>query len=293
MATLKTLRTRIRSVKNTQQITKTMKMVAAAKVRRARAAVEAARPYAAQLMNVLTELARNAGGTGGSLLLTGRPTVQTVRLIVCGSDRGLAGALNANLLKAAHRWVAEQQSRGRTVQLVAVGRKIRDGLRQSHPTLLAESFTDLGRTIEFAKAQEIAIHARTAFEQGTVDEVHLLCSECLSMLSQQPSFRKLVPFALGAADVSQPAPSLRPTVEYEPDEATVLERLLPLNLNMQVFSALLESSASEQAARMTAMDSATRNAGELRKKLTVEYNRNRQAAITKELIEIISGAQAV
>ncbi len=290
MPSLKSLRTRIKSVKNTQQITKTMKMVAAAKVRKARTAVEAARPYSARLLNVLTELARNV--EGAVPLLTGRERVKTTRLIVIGSDRGLAGGLNANLLKAASRWVQEEQGKGRQVQLVAVGRKIRDGLRQLYPTLLLNSYTDMGRNVEFSHAQEIAAAQLAAYEDATADEIHLLWPGCLSMLTLQPSFRELTPFSIGTSD-DVPAPSLRPSTAYEPDEATVLSRLLPLNLNMQVFSALLESAASEHAARMTAMDAATRNAGEIRTRLSVEYNRSRQAAITKELIEIISGAEAL
>jgi F-type H+-transporting ATPase subunit gamma len=291
MPSLKTLRTRIRSVKNTQQITKTMKMVAAAKVRRARAAVEAARPYAAGLSAILADLTANAGANA-PLLLAGRPQARTVRLIVCGSDRGLCGSLNANLIKTAARWVAERQGRGQAVQLVAVGRKVRDAFRQSHPQLLAASHTDLGRHVEVAQAQAIADEARQAFESGTSDEVHLLFAACVSMLSQTPALRQLIPFgqpaAQGALDTAPKA-----LVSYEPSAEAVLAKLLPLNLTQQVFTALLESNASEQAARMTAMDSATRNAGDMIKRLTITYNRSRQAAITKELIEIISGAEAL
>ncbi|MBI1308305.1 MAG: ATP synthase F1 subunit gamma [Proteobacteria bacterium] len=289
MPSLKALRGRIRSVKNTRQITKTMKMVAAAKVRRARTAVENARPYAAHLASILGNIAA-ASGTSGHLLLSGRKQVKTVRLIVVGSDRGLCGSLNSNLLKAADAWVAQQQSKGRTIQLVAVGRKIRDGLKSNHPGLLISSHTDMGRTVEFAHAQTIAAQALKSFEDGQVDEVHLMSSQLISMLSQVPQTAQLIPFAKpqGAAEhqlINMP--------EYEPSEEAVLAHLLPLNLNMQVFAALLETSASEQAARMAAMDSATRNAGEMIKKLSVEYNRTRQATITKELIEIISGAEAL
>ena len=301
MPSLKALRTRIRSVKNTQQITRTMKMVAAAKVRRARAAVEASRPYSARLLNVLTELAQNSP-SGAPALLTGRAPVPGraygVRLVVCGSDRGLAGGLNANLLKAAARWLQNQQQAGggRRVEVVAVGRKIRDGLKLLLATMpnvtMVATYTDMGRNVEFDHAKLIAAAQLADFEAGAVDEVQLLCAECVSMLSQPPSFRKLIPFGIGTSDVVA-RPGLRPVTEYEPDEETVLARLLPLNLNVQVFSALLESSASEQAARMTAMDAATRNAGQLVKKLTVAYNRTRQAAITTELIEIIAGAEAV
>ncbi|MCA3244786.1 MAG: F0F1 ATP synthase subunit gamma [Alphaproteobacteria bacterium] len=286
MPSLKTLRLRIKSVKNTRQITKTMKMVAAAKVRRARAAVESARPYAARLGAILGNIAANAAGDA-PLLLRGRETVQTVRLIVCGSDRGLCGGLNSNLLKAAAKWVRDQEAQGRTVQLVAVGRKIRDGLKSTHGSQLVASHTDLGRQVEFAHAQAIAKEALESFEAGVADEVHLLSAELVSMLSQTPKHTQLIPFAVAAGEAAASS------TEFEPSEEAVLADLLPRNLNLQVFSALLETQASEQAARMTAMDSATRNAGEMIKKLSVQYNRSRQAAITKELIEIISGAEAV
>lgn len=287
MPSLKALRGRIKSVKNTRQITKTMKMVAAAKVRRARSAVESARPYAQRLAGILANIAAGAGSSG-PLLLTGRAEVKSVRLIVFGSDRGLCGGLNSNLLKATAQWVSEQTALGRKVELIAVGRKIRDGLKNSHRHLLVASHTDLGRNIEFSHAQAIAQESLEAFTSGTADEVHILSSHLVSMLTQTPRVQQLMPLprpAEGTKPVGQP--------EYEPDEQTVLAHLLPLNLNMQIFTAMLESAASEQAARMTAMDSATRNAGEMIKRLSIQYNRSRQAAITKELIEIISGAEAI
>jgi F-type H+-transporting ATPase subunit gamma len=288
MPSLKALRSRIKSVKNTRQITKTMKMVAAAKVRRARIAVENARPYAARLNNILATI---AGGADGSapLLLTGRETVKNVCLIVCGSDRGLAGGLNSNLLKAADKWVETRQAAGHTVKLIAVGRKIEAGFKSNHPSQMVGSYTDMGRNVEFAHAQTIAQAALAAFEEGQYDEVHLMSSKLVTMLTQTPEVHQLIPFAppvLAEGIVAA-------TPEFEPDEETVLTHLLPLNLNMQVFTALLETSASEQAARMAAMDSATRNAGEMIQRLTVQYNRSRQAAITTELIEIIAGAEAL
>jgi F-type H+-transporting ATPase subunit gamma len=286
MPSLKTLRGRIRSVKNTQQITKTMKMVAAAKVRRARNAVDAARPYAEKLAGVLANL--SAGISNGPLLMTGRPNAKVVRLIVIGSDRGLCGGMNANLLKAAARWVAERKAQGKTVQLVAVGRKMRDGLKNTG--LVVATHTDLGRTVELAHAQDIAKESLEAFEGGAADEVHVLYSQLVTMLSQTPTVRQVIPFATAAVEEEG---GLRAIPDYEPGEEEVLEKLLPLNLTMQVFSAMLETQASEHAARMAAMDSATRNAGQMIKKLTLVYNRSRQAAITKELIEIISGAEAL
>lgn len=288
MPSLKALRSRIKSVKNTRQITKTMKMVAAAKVRRARTAVENARPYAAHLANILGNIAVGADNSA-PLLLTGRAQVKTVALVVCGSDRGLCGGLNSNLLKAASQWIANRKATGQTIRVIAVGRKIEAGMKSAYPELLHKSFTDMGRNVEFAHAQTIAQDLLEQFNTGDFDEVHLMSAQMISMLTQQPVVHQLIPFAVTAKlegeIVSSP--------EFEPTEETVLEHLLPLNLNMQVFTALLESSASEQAARMTAMDSATRNAGEMIKKLSVQYNRSRQAAITKELIEIISGAEAL
>jgi F-type H+-transporting ATPase subunit gamma len=293
MPSLKALRGRIKSVKNTRQITKTMKMVAAAKVRRARAAVESARPYAAKLAAVLEGLAGNVDGAA-PLLLTGRATPagtpRTVRLLIVGSDRGLCGGLNSNIMKAATLWVKQQQTAGNTVQLVAVGRKIQVACKVLFPGLLVGRYTDLGRQVELSHAQTIATESLSTFAAEQTDEVHVLCAECVSMLVQKPSVRQLIPFS---APLTTAADDMKNLALYEPSEAEVLASLLPLNLNMQVYSALLESAASEQAARMTAMDNATRNAGEMIKKLSVQYNRSRQASITKELIEIISGAEAV
>lgn len=291
MATLKSLRLRIKSVKNTRQITRTMKMVAAAKVRRARAAVEAARPYAAQLADLLATLAGQSGGSA-PLLITGRPQVRTVQLIVVGTDRGLCGSLNANLLKAAYKWIEGQTHQGRQVHLVAIGRKIHTAFKQTHADKLLAHTVDYSRSVNVALAQQLGQAALTQFNDVAVDEVHLLCAECISMLTQSPKVSQLIPFSLPATtNKLSTAPSS--TAEYEPDEATVLAALLPLNLNQQVFNALLETAASEHAARMTAMDSATRNAGDMIKKLGIQYNRSRQANITRELIEIISGASAV
>lgn len=263
-----------------------MKMVAAAKVRRARTAVESARPYAAQLSAILSNMAAGADGSA-PVLLTGRSTVKTVRLVVMGSDRGLCGGMNSNLIRAALKWVAERQAFGQGIEIVAVGRKMRDGLKAVPNAPLVAVFSDMGRTVEFDHACTIADDSLQAFMSGKVDEVHVLSSHMVSMLTQVPTVKQLIPFEKPKADAFVAAPV------YEPGEEAVLETLLPLNLNMQVFAALLETSASEQAARMAAMDSATRNAGEMIKKLSVQYNRTRQSAITKELIEIISGAEAV
>ena len=296
MPSLKDLRSRIRSVKNTQQITKTMKMVAAAKVKRARTRVESARPYAETLHLSLTRLAASAG-QGAPLLLTGRDDVRTVRILMVGSDRGLCGGFNAGLLKKTAQKVREWQAINVKVELLPVGRKMRDGAR-ANPTLrplLVDGVMDWTQNITFESAQTLGQQQVADFESGRIDVLQLIFGECVSMLKQDPRVQQLIPFAMGdadreKADATKHASSL---IEYEPGETAVLSALLPRNISTQVFQAMLESSASEHAARMTAMDSATRNAGDMIKKLTLTYNRSRQAAITKELIEIISGAEAV
>ncbi|PIZ29699.1 MAG: ATP synthase F1 subunit gamma [Alphaproteobacteria bacterium CG_4_10_14_0_8_um_filter_53_9] len=285
MPSLKALRARIKSVKNTRQITKTMKMVAAAKVRKARTAVEGARPYAAKLAEVMTGAAT---GSSASPLMSGRPKVKNVLLVLVGTDRGLCGGLNTNLIKQAEKMIAGHKAQGRGVKLVAVGRKMRDAFKNKTTAETIHTFTEMGRVVEFAHAQTIAAFAKEQFEDGTVDEVHLLFAECVSMLTQSPKAHQLIPFAQSSEASASPS-----STEYEPSAEAVLTQLLPLNLNMQVFTALLETQASEHAARMSAMDNATRNAGEMIDKLTVTYNRSRQAAITTELIEIIAGAEAI
>jgi len=286
MASLKELRGRIRSVKNTQQITKTMKMVAAAKVRRARLNCDMARPYAERMQEVLKNMAQNTSDNG-PLLLAGRGDEHVVRLVIFGSDRGLCGGFNANLMKKTSEIIREWQAINKTVQLVAVGRKIRDAVRSQYPEMLVAEYLDLSRTMSFEDAKKIAAEQVTAFESSECDVLQLVFSECETMLTQTPKNRQLVPF-VQTDDTVEPA-----SIDYEPGEEEVLNELLPKNIDMQFYQAWLESLASEQAARMTAMDSATRNAGEMIKGLTLVYNRSRQAAITKELIEIISGAEAV
>lgn len=290
MASLKALRGRIKSVKNTQQITKTMKMVAAAKVRRARNAVDSARPYAQQLNQVLVNLACHAG-KNGPLLLTGRAETKTVRIIVFGSDRGLCGGFNGNLMKKLHHRVREWQAIGVTIQIVAVGRKIRDAVRREYPSMLYDSVLDFSRNINFALAETIATKALNDFEQGVCDEVQVIYSECKSMINQKPVMLPLMPFA--ASDEARKHVNANASVDYEPSEEVILSVLLPKNVKTQIFQALLESAASEHAARMSAMDNATRNAGDMIKRLSLQYNRSRQAAITTELTEIISGAEAL
>ena len=291
MSSLKELRLRIRSVKNTQQITKTMKMVAAAKVRRTRQACEDARPYAERLGRVLANLAAKAESTAALPLLCGRENEQTVRILVFGSDRGLCGGFNGNLVRRLMVHVHTLQKTGKTVQVVTHGRKPKDLVKVLQPEVLHGTFDGITERISYATAEEIARKVTQDFEAGACDRVELFYNSFVSMMTQKPTLQTLVPFTQEGTDA--PDGAVQASMEYEPSEQEVLGRLLPANISMQVYRAMLESAAGEQAARMVAMDNATRNAGEMIKGLSLRYNRTRQAAITKELIEIISGAEAV
>ncbi|WP_374468021.1 F0F1 ATP synthase subunit gamma [Ferrovibrio sp.] len=294
MPSLKSLRVRINSVKSTQKITKAMKMVAASKLRRAQEAAEAARPYAERMAGILASLA--AGQTGSDtaprlLVGTGRDDVHL--LVVATAERGLCGAFNSSIVKLARRKIEELTAQGKTVKILCVGKKGRDQLRRDHAAKIVDT-VDLAKVkrVGFAEAQEIADRVVAMFEAGEFDVAHVFFNNFKSVISQVPTVQQLIPAMAG--DAAAAAPDLNgATYEFEPDEETILTQLLPRNLSMQVYRALLENAASEQGARMSAMDNATRNAGEMIKKLTTVYNRSRQAQITKELIEIISGAEAV
>lgn len=291
MPSLKDLKNRIGSVKNTQQITKTMKMVAAAKVRRARTSCEAARPYAEKLEGVLSGLAANQSA-GGPLMLAGREEVKVVRFVLFGSDRGLCAGFNANLAKVAIERIEEHKAAGKTIQIVCVGRKVRDILKSAYSEMIIETIEDIAKGgLDYTAAEGIGHRLTADFDAGKCDEVHMVYNRFVSMMTQDPTPQSLIPFKASAlTDKEGSAPA---SVEYEPEEEAILATLLPKNLNVQIFRALLESAASEHAARMTAMDNATRNAGEMIKKLSLKYNRTRQANITTELTEIISGAEAL
>ena len=294
MANLKTLRMRIKSVKNTKKTTATMKLVSAAKVRRARMACEAARPFAERLNQVLVNLSSGAG-EGGPLLLSGRENVKTIRLIVVGADRGLCGGFASSVNKKALQLAETLQVQGKKVEFIAVGRKVRDGLKNA-PFPIVGEHTDYGKNISYELAEEVGQNAANAFEDGECDQVILVYGLFESMLRQTPTEQQLVPFSsesMTQENADEAAAAPQAGFEYEPDEEKILADLLPRNIATQVYRAMLESQASEQASRMTAMDAATRNAGDMIKKLSLQYNRGRQAAVTKELIEIISGAQAV
>jgi F-type H+-transporting ATPase subunit gamma len=290
VASLKELKGRINSVKSTQKITKAKQMVAAAKLRRAQAAAEAARPYAQRMASVMASLASSVvGREGAPKLLAGTGSSERHLLVVANSDKGLAGAFNSNIVRAALLKSRELRDEGKQTQFYLIGRKGRAPIRRAHPNSIAQMFdTTEVREPGYAEAERIVAELMEMYEAGKFDVAHLFFSKFKSALTQEPTRLQIIPVpAPEAASTSQAA------VEYEPDEEEILAELLPRYLKTQVFGALLENNASEQGASMTAMDNATRNAGELIDKLTIQYNRSRQAAITTELIEIIAGAEAL
>jgi F-type H+-transporting ATPase subunit gamma len=296
---LKALRLRIRSVRSTQKITSAMKVVAASRLRRAVQQVEAARPYAQRMERVLGSLAgRMAGLPGAPPLLVGTGKDETHLLVVATSDRGLAGGFNASILREARRRIRELEAGGRTVVILIIGRRGRDGLRRDYGRLIRDSLTEIGqRRLSFDEARDIAERILVLFQAGGFDVCTIIYNRFRSAMTQIVTVEQLIPFAPGVPD--RPEPGLEAGLrsgavyEFEPSEEEILAELLPKNLAVQIFTALLENAASEQGARMTAMDNATRNAGDMIDRLTLNYNRTRQAAITKELIEIISGAEAL
>jgi F-type H+-transporting ATPase subunit gamma len=294
VATLKELRLRIRSVRSTQKITSAMKMVAASRLRRAQEQAEAARPYSTRMERMLSSLAANLRGqTNAPKLLAGTGKDATHLLLVATSDRGLAGGFNATILREARRTIRQLQGAGKTVKILTIGRKGRDSLRRDHARLILESRIDVGRPrLTFDQAQAIADRLLALFEAGEFDVCTVVYNRFRSAISQIVTKQQLIPFAPSAQAEAAGAVS-GAIYEFEPEESDILGELLPRNLAVQIFTALLENAASEQGARMTAMDNATRNAGEMIDQLNTTYNRSRQAAITKELIEIISGAEAL
>jgi F-type H+-transporting ATPase subunit gamma len=294
MPSLKDLRVRIRSVRSTQKITSAMKMVAAAKLRRAQEQAVAARPYAERMERMLGSVAGALpAGAGAPPLLGGTGRDATQLIVVVTSDRGLCGAFNASIVRSARQLIRTLESDGKAVKLVCVGRKGRDLLRRDHGSKIVATFDEIDRPrLSFDKADTIARKVLEMHAAGEFDVCTVIYNRFRSAISQVVTRQRLVPFAPPATEAPAAAES-RAIYEYEPDETEILADLLPRNLAVQMFRALLESFASEQGARMTAMDNATRNAGEMIDNLTLTYNRTRQAAITKELIEIISGADAL
>ena len=297
MATLKELRNRIASVKATQKITSAMKMVAASKLRRAQEAAEAARPYADRMARMVDSLAASvAGDDSAPALLRGTGGSDTHLIVVATSDRGLCGGFNSTIVRAVRARIAALEDEGRTVRLLIVGRKGRDQLRRDHGERIVEALEGVGaRGVAFADAAAVADNVARRFAAGEFDVCTIYYNSFRSAVSQVVTPLQLIPLARGgeAGEGEGGADGSGAVYEFEPDEESILVDLLPRNMAVQIFRALLENGASEQGARMMAMDNATRNAGEMIDKLTLTYNRSRQAAITKELIEIVSGAEAL
>ena len=298
MANLKDLRARINSVKSTQKITSAMKMVAAAKLRRAQEGAEAARPYAVRMDRMLGSLAGSFEGVEGApRLLAGTGDDKVQLLVAFTGDRGLCGAFNGSIIRETTRLANQLKADGKTVKILCVGRKGHDILKRRFPNDLAGVISGLGRrVVVYSEAVQVADKIVEMFEAGEFDVCTVVFNRFKSAISQIITRQQLIPFTgteTEKAEEASPATASGAIYTYEPDETEILEELLPRNIRTQVFQALLESSASEHGARMTAMDNATRNAGDMIDGLTMTYNRTRQAVITKELIEIISGAEAL
>ena len=292
MASLKALRARINSVKSTRKITSAMKMVAASKLKRAQTQAEAARPYAERMERMLAALAASAAGVPGAprlLVGTGQDRVHLV--VAVTADRGLAGAFNTNAGRAARNLIRRLEGEGKRVEILTIGRKGRDYLRREFADRIIGEFSFAGKKrVEFADVDEIAHRITQLLEAGSFDVCTVVYNRFVSVISQVPTERQLIPLPLPEAAQADAGGAL---YEFEPGEEEILEALLPRNMAIQLYRALIESAAGEQGARMTAMDNATRNAGDMINRLTLNYNRTRQANITRELIEIISGAEAL
>ena len=291
MASLKDMRVRIAATKATQKITKAMQMVAASKLRRAQVAAEAARPYAERMTKVLNSIAAAvAGSDSAPRLLAGTGNDKVQLLVVCTAERGLCGPFNSSIVRLAREKANALMSQGKDVKILCVGRKGQDQLRRVYGKQIIETIELRGiKQIGFEQAEMIAKKVVALFDAGEFDVCTLFFSRFRSVIAQVPTALQIIPPLFEPAKEAGPAAAY----EYEPEEGDILAELLPRNLSVQVFRALLENAASEQGARMSAMDNATRNAGEMIRKQTLTYNRTRQAMITKELIEIISGAEAL
>jgi F-type H+-transporting ATPase subunit gamma len=289
MPSLKDLRTRIASVKATQKITKAMQMVAAAKLRRAQMAAEAARPYAERMDKVLSNLAGGVSGGDAPQLLVGNGRDQVHLLVVCTAERGLCGAFNSSIVRLARERINQLLSAGKTVKIFCVGKKGYEQLKRQYEKLIVEQVEFRAvKQISFNEADQVGRRIREMFAAGDFDVATVFYSRFRSVIAQIPTAQQIIP-----ADIKRDANAATVDYDYEPDQAELLADILPRNISVQVFRAMLENAASEQGSRMSAMDNATRNAGEMIKKQTQKYNRTRQAMITKELIEIISGAEAL
>ena len=295
MPSLKDLRNRIKSVQSTRKITSAMKMVAAAKLRRAQEQAEAARPYAERMERMLASVAgRLQGASGAPKLVSGTGKDDVHLVVVATADRGLCGGFNTNIVRAARTHIRRLITDGKTVKILCVGRKGRDVLRREFRDKIVDLISFAGqKRLAFADANGIAVRLLEMFEAGEFDVATIFYARFKSPIAQVPTGQQIIPVALPAKEETQEASSSQALYEYEPDEEQILAALLPRNLAVQIYKTLLENAAGEQGARMSAMDSATRNAGDMINKLSLTYNRQRQANITKELIEIISGAEAL
>lgn len=299
MANLKDLKNRIESVKSTRKITSAMKMVAAAKLRRAQEAAESARSYSERMDRMVRSLAGSFDGVeGGPALLAGNGSDQTHLVVVFTSDRGLCGGFNGTIVRESRSVIRELKAQGKTVKLLLVGRKGSDLLKSEHKALYVDTILGIGgkKGVKFSEATGVADTVSNMFEAGEFDVCTIVFNKFKSAMTQIVTRQQLIPFAADedeGADEGANNEELSASYEFEPEESEILEVLLPKNLGVQIFQAMLESSASENGSRMTAMDSASRNAGDMIDRLTLTYNRSRQAAITSELIEIISGAEAL
>ena len=290
MASLKDLKTRISSVKSTQKITAAMKMVAAAKLRRAQEAAESGRPYADRMRLVTANLVAKADVSSAPALLVGNGKSTKHLLVVISADRGLCGGFNGSITRQTRAELTRLQDAGKTVKLLMVGRKSADALRREYGKQFIDSVEGIqGTSVSFSDAASLGDAIRTGFEAGDYDVCTMIYNKFVNAITQEITLTQLIPAEMNVEDDSDTGVNY----EYEPEEDELLDSLLPRILSTQIYSALLESSAAELAARMTAMDNATRNAGDLIDRLTLVFNRTRQAAITNELIEIISGAEAV
>jgi F-type H+-transporting ATPase subunit gamma len=298
MPSLKELRNRIRSVKQTQKITSAMKMVAASKLKRAQEQAEASRPFAEQMSAMLANLAAGvADREGAPPLLAGTGKEEVHLLLVATGDRGLCGGFNSSIARGARRRIRELREAGKEIKVLCIGRKGRDMLRRDFGGLIIGTIEGVGRRrLEYAEAVQIAERIDRMYQAGEFDVCTILFNRFKSAISQILTVQQLIPVQPPAGE-SEPGEGgqgeVRAVYEFEPDEEAILKELLPRNLAVQIYGALVENAASEQGARMTAMDNATRNAGEMIDRLTMFYNRTRQAQITKELIEIVSGAEAL
>ena len=292
MANLKDLRTRIESVRSTQKITQAMRMVAASRLRRAQERAEAGRPYAERMARMMASLAANLTEVEGApRMLVGTGSEQTHLIVVATAERGLCGGFNSSIARAARRRIVELQDDGKTVKFLCVGRKGRDTLRRDFGDIIVETVELAGiRHVSFAEAAPIADRLTAMFEAGDFDVCTIFYNRFQTVMTQIVTEARVIPSPVGEAPPGHESGAI---YEFEPDEAEILRTLLPRNLAVQIYRALLENGASEQGARMTAMDSASRNAGDMIDRLTMNYNRTRQAVITNELIEIISGAEAL